>query len=360
MNHILSGNSFPAIKGAQAGHEYYIVMCPLKRLKKIFTVDETMLAVSDRAQRVLNHSRIPQITRYIHNNRFDYTFSSLTACIEGHTSFQPIAEEGHGSKIGTLLVDEDAEFYLTDGQHRSAAIQQALEEDPSLGDETISVVFFVNKNLKERQKIFRDLNLYPVPTSKSIAVLYGSTPEENLTNKVVNDGDFFNGVVEFSDSRLSKRSSKFFMHSSLHAACMELCRDITEDNWEKQAQKAIDYWDTLATNLPLWQQAKAHQIKPADRGNYVLFSAVLLKSFAQLGKELLSEHKNWKTLLKQLQKLNWDRTNKIWADRCFSKGRMDHSSHSVTLTLNILKKHMSLNLTAEQQKVEDKFLGSAK
>ena len=221
MSNIVSGISFPAIRGIQAGHEYYIVMCPLKRLKKIFTLDESMLAESDKAQRVMNHSRIPQITRYIQSNRQDYTFSAITACIEGQTFFEPISANGHGNKIGNLVVDEDAEFYLTDGQHRSAAIQQALEEDPSLGDETISVVFFVNKNLSQRQRIFRDLNLYPVPTSKSIAVLYGSSPEESLTNQVVQDSQFFNGVVEYS-SRISKRSAKFYMHSSLHAACMEL------------------------------------------------------------------------------------------------------------------------------------------
>ncbi|HAF2128881.1 TPA: DNA sulfur modification protein DndB [Salmonella enterica] len=359
MNHIVSGISFPAIRGIQAGHEYYIVMCPLKRLKKIFTLDESMLAESDKAQRVLNHSRIPQIARYIHNNRLDYTFSAITACIEGQTYFEPIAAEGHGNKIGNLVVDEDAEFYLTDGQHRSAAIQQALEEDPALGDETISVVFFVDKNLKQRQKIFRDLNLYPIPANRSIAVLYGSTPEENLTNHVVEGSEFFNGVVEFS-SRISKRSAKFFMHSSVHAACMELCPDITEKNWQQQAEKAVEYWDELASNLPLWQQAKNHQIKPADRANYVLFSAILLKSFAMLGNELLTEHTNWKPLLKKFQGLNWSRTNKLWMERCFNKGRMDHSVHSALLTLNALKQHLQLPLNVEQQKVEDKFLGIKK
>jgi DNA sulfur modification protein DndB len=334
-------------------------MCPLKRLKKIFTLDESMLAESDKAQRVMNHSRIPQITRYIHNNRQDYTFSAITACIEGQTFFDPISTNGHGNKIGNLVVDEDAEFYLTDGQHRSAAIQQALEEDPSLGDETISVVFFVNKNLNQRQRIFRDLNLYPVPTSKSIAVLYGSSPEESLTNQVVQDSQFFNGVVEYS-SRISKRSAKFFMHSSLHAACMELCTDITEQNWQNQANKAVEFWDELANNLPLWQQAKAHQIKPADRANYVLFSAILLKSFAMLGRELLTEHQDWKLKLKKLQLLNWDRTNRLWAERCFNKGRMDHSVYSALLTVIALKQHLELPLNAEQIKAEDKFLGSKK
>lgn len=359
MSQIVSGISFPAIRGIQAGHEYYIVMCPLKRLKKIFTLDESMLAESDKAQRVLNHSRIPHIAKYIHSNRNDYTFSAITACIEGKTYFSSIEAEGHGSKIGNLVVDEDAEFYLTDGQHRSAAIQQALEEDLSLGDETISVVFFVNKNLKQRQKIFRDLNLYPIPANRSIAVLYGSSPEEYLTNYVVESSDFFNGVVEFS-SRISKRSAKFFMHSSVYAACMELCPNITENNWQKKAKVAVEFWDELAKNLPLWQQAKNHQIKPVDRANYVLFSAILLKSFAMFGRELLSEHSDWKKMLVGLQKLNWSRTNKVWTERCFNKGRMDHSVYSVLLTLNALKQHLKLPLNAEQKKAEDKFLGIKK
>lgn len=152
VSNIISGISFPAIRGTQAGHEYYIVMCPLKRLKKIFTFDESVLTPDQRAQRLINPSRIPQITKYIHQNRLNYTFSSLTACIDGKISFQAINHEGHGSKIGNLLVDEDAEFYLTDGQHRSAAIMNALEEDPTLGDETISVVFLLIKTLNNVRK----------------------------------------------------------------------------------------------------------------------------------------------------------------------------------------------------------------
>lgn len=359
MGIIISGMSFPAIQGIQAGREYYIVMCPLKRLKKIFTFDETELAVQERAQRVLNHSRIPQITKYIHDNREDYTFSSVTACIDGDASFTPIAEHGHGSKIGTLTVDEDAEFYLTDGQHRSAAIQKALEEDPSLGNETISVVFFVGKNLEQRQKIFRDLNLYPVPTSKSLAVVYGNSAEDQFTKRIATESKFFDGVVELSDTRLSKRSAKLFMLSSLQLACLELCKKVDETNWKAEADKAIKFWDELAKNLPLWQQAKNHEIKPADRQHYILFTAIALKSFAILGRELMAEHKNWKALLKGLSGINWDRASRIWSNRCYRNGRMDHSKNSAMLTVNALKKHLELPLNDEQQKIEDRFRGQS-
>ena len=358
LSDIVSGVSFPAIRGTQAGNEYFIVMCPLKRLKKIFTFDESTLSAEDRAQRLLNLGRIPQITKYIHQNRFNYAFSSLTACIDGHCSFQPISFEGHGSKIGNLLVDDDAEFYITDGQHRSAAINRALEEDPSLGDETISVVFFVNKDLKQRQKIFRDLNLYPVKTSKSTAVLYGDAPEELLSNEVANKSAFFKGVIDFSENNLSARSSKLFMHSSLFAANMELVKDVTSDNWESKAVEAVSFWDCLAENLPLWQQAKNHQIKPADRKHYVLFTAIVLKSFAILGHELLAGHKNWQSILKKLKTIDWDRSNKqMWEGRCYNNGRIDHSNAASILTVNALKQNLGIPLSAEQQKHEAKFMG---
>ncbi|MEI8209992.1 MAG: DNA sulfur modification protein DndB [Methylococcales bacterium] len=358
MSNIVSGVSFPAIRGTQSGNEYYIVMCPLKRLKKIFVFDESTLCAEDRAQRLLNPSRIPQISKYIHQNRFDYTFSSLTACIDGQCYFEPISPDGHGSKIGNLVVDDDAELYITDGQHRSAAINKALEEDPSLGEETISVVFFVNKGLKQRQKIFRDLNLYPVKASKSTAVLYGDSPDELLTNTVATKSEFFKGVINFSENSLSARSSKLFMHSSLHAANMELVKEITSENVDIKAHQAITYWDSLAKNLPLWQQAKSHQIKPADKVNYVLFTAIVLKSFAMLGNELLAKHENWRTIVKKLQTVDWDRSNKqMWEGRCYNNGRMDHSNSAALLTVNALKHHLGLPLTTAQQKLEITFKG---
>ena len=42
--------------------------------------------------------------------------------------------------IGTLEMEFDqANFVINDGQHRCATIAYALRENPSLGDETISV-----------------------------------------------------------------------------------------------------------------------------------------------------------------------------------------------------------------------------
>jgi len=142
-NNLISGTSFPAIRGTQAGGEYYIAMCPLKRLKRIFTFDESALPVEERAQRILNVDRIPEIANYILSTRDNYVFSAITACIDGNSQFLPIGNNNHEEKIGTLLIDEEAEVYITDGQHRNASITEALKQDPSLANETISVVFLL-------------------------------------------------------------------------------------------------------------------------------------------------------------------------------------------------------------------------
>ena len=56
---------FPAIRGVQAGREYYISMCPLRLIPKIFLFDEEELVPELRAQRVLNKTKVPEIARYL-------------------------------------------------------------------------------------------------------------------------------------------------------------------------------------------------------------------------------------------------------------------------------------------------------
>jgi len=75
--------NFPAIKGIQAKKEYYVAMCPLRIIPKIFLFDEEEVPPEFRAQRILNKYRIPEITNYIINNSDSYVFSSLYASIDG-------------------------------------------------------------------------------------------------------------------------------------------------------------------------------------------------------------------------------------------------------------------------------------
>ena len=63
------GYAFPAIRGVQAGREYYVSMCPLRLVPKVFLFNEAELVPGLRAQRVLNRARLPELTNYILANR---------------------------------------------------------------------------------------------------------------------------------------------------------------------------------------------------------------------------------------------------------------------------------------------------
>src|SRR6476660_2696613 len=84
---------FPAIRGIQAGREYYVSMCPLRLIPRIFLFDEDELKPDLRAQRILNKQRVPEIARYILHNPKGYTFSALTASVDGKVRFDPFGED---------------------------------------------------------------------------------------------------------------------------------------------------------------------------------------------------------------------------------------------------------------------------
>src|SRR5712691_2939588 len=80
--------TFSALKGVQAGSEYFVTMCPLKLIPKIFLFDEDELPAELRAQRSLNRARVPEIARYLVSNPKEYVFSSLTASVDGSVRFE--------------------------------------------------------------------------------------------------------------------------------------------------------------------------------------------------------------------------------------------------------------------------------
>ncbi|MCL1060691.1 DNA sulfur modification protein DndB [Shewanella benthica] len=359
MNQIISGTSFPAIRGTQAKTEYYIVMCPLKRLSKIFTFDEGQLPVEQRAQRIINEDRIPEITNYILDNRDNYVFSALTACIDGQSEFVSIGNGKHEQKIGTLVIDEDADIYITDGQHRHAAILEALKADPSLADESISVVFFINKSLEERQRIFKDLNLYPVKTDSSLSITYDDKPDAKLSKSIIYESDQLSKLVHMERSNLGPRSKKLVSHSAVNKATKFLLGTITEDNYQKLIPVAATYWHEVIKNMPAWQLICDDKASGGElRDEAINAHAVTFQALGFLGADLLKNEKNWKAKLAGLQNINWSRTNPDWQGRCVLNGSMHNNRKFAELTYIQIKKLLNMPLNEKENNIENAFKGA--
>ncbi len=350
---------FPAIRGIQAGREYYVSMCPLRLIPKIFIFDEEELVPELRAQRILNHARIPEIASYLIDNKRDYVLSSITASVDGLVKFQPIGDQGDSSRVGSLKIDMNSQFIVNDGQHRRAAIELALRTRPELGDETISVVFFVDRGLERCQQMFADLNRYAIRTSPSIGILYDHRDERAIMSRmVVLKSQAFHGIVEMEKSSLSPRSRKLFTLSAIHSANTAIINSKKYSDTEQSAKLCCNYWDEIYKYIPEWAEVQKGKLTSGEvRQNYVHSHAIVLQALGNIG-NLVSElpKTEQQKHLKLLGEINWKRSNsELWEGRCMLGGRIQKSSSNVVLTTNLLKKQTGLPLTPEEERLEDAF-----
>ncbi|MBY6036639.1 DNA sulfur modification protein DndB [Fictibacillus nanhaiensis] len=360
MNASFSYN-FQALRGMQAGKEYYVIMCPLKLIPRIFLFDEEEIPPEHRAQRILNKSRVPDISNYILENPKDYVFSSLTASVDGEMRFTSYSKESQFKNLGTLSISLDSKFLINDGQHRRAAIEEALKVFPELGDETISVVFFLDKGLTRSQQIFADLNRHAVNTTSSIGILYDHRDQlALLTKQIIDEIPLLKRYTDKERVSLSKNSPKLFALNHIFNTNLRLLGktkgDLISDT-EKEFLKS--FWELLSNSLAEWNAVMNKELSPRDlRATFVVGHGVFLEAIGIIGNYLYeNEPVKWKDYLTQLNTVDWNRSNtKDWLGRAFGQtGRINKNNQTVVLTSNLIKKKLNLPLTEQEEKIEEKL-----
>ena len=357
---------FSAIRGRQAGREYYITMCPLKLVPKLFLFYEEELPAELRSQRVLNKSRIPDISKYITTNKDSYIFSAITASIDSEVSFENVVIDGKESPdIGKLRIPLDARFVLNDGQHRRAAIEEALKECPDIGEETISVVFFVDAGLNHTQQMFADLNKHAVRPTRSIGILYDHRdPLSSLACRLVEEIPVFRDLTEMEKTSISNRSTKLFTLSGIYQGTQTLLRkpEKTTEISDDESALAIDYWFYVTNNMRDWKLAAEKQVSTYElRRDFVHAHTLILHALGRVGSTLLSTPDvDYREALKKLNKIDWARKNSaLWEGRAMVNGRISKSHTCLILTINFLKKELGLSLSHDEREIEEEFLQKA-
>ena len=349
---ITNAFSFPAIRGIQACKEYFTVMCPLRLVPKIFTFIDEELRPELRAQRVLNKARIPEMTNYLIYNPKNYVFSSITASIDSEYDFRAYNDNPN---IGMLSISMDCKFIINDGQHRRAAIEEALKTMPELGGDSISVVFFVDEGLQRSQQLFADLNRHAVRPTQSIGILYDHrSPLSQLTRDVIEENNIFNGLTEKEKSSISNRSTKLFTLSSIYNATKVLLDSRKKNDLitELDREKAITFWNHVTKNMHQWKAAKARKISSALlREEYIHGHGVALQAIGNVGYDITKRYpKKWQSYLKGLNGIDWARSNtKLWEGNALINGRVSKSADSVKRTSIVIKKQLRVPLTNEDK-----------
>ena len=331
---------FEAIRGRQAGENFYIGMCTLKSVSKLFTFKDADIPAEQRAQRTLRKSRIPRIRDYMLQNTEDYTFSSITVSVDGHIKFSPVSQNKNNN-LGTISISQNAPILINDGQHRAAAIKEALEENPELGNDEISVVFFEDLNLDKSQQMFADLNKHAVKPTKSLGILYDKRNDfATFVVEMVRSVKAFHNRIEMEKTSISNRSTKFFTLNGVALATENL---LGKEKNLKDAERrlAVDFWNAVGENIPEWSLLIEKKVTPAElRKEYVNANTNMLEAIAIAGNILIKKYpKNWKSKLAGLQRVNWHRTNPKWDGKIIIRGKMTKTKAGMNNAAKILVKY---------------------
>ena len=341
---------FPVVKGKQAGKEYYIAMVPLKMLAKLFPNDEEYVMPEFRAQRRLNEARIPVISKYILENRDTYVFSALAASVDGDFVFTPSEKN---SDVGIMEISMDAVFLINDGQHRKAAILDAIKEDPSLGDETISIVLYADQGLARSQQIFTDLNKNAVKTSNSISELYDTRdPVAVINRRVINQVEFLNLYTDKERDILGKYSSNLFTLNTLYTANKMITGNCPKPDVE---QFLVRFWSSVASHITPWRDLESGELAKIDlRENYIVAQGVVIQALGRIGAYLYKNPEyELDICLKKLENVNWSRNASVWQGRAISNtGRIVTNKKAVQLIANYLKKKLTIPLSKDEEEAE--------
>ena len=338
---------FPAMRGVQAGSEYFVCMIPLGILPKIFIEGAVDTLPEFRAQRRLNKARVPEIRDYILNNRDSYVFSALAASVDGDVTFVPFSV----TDIGELIVDMNATFLINDGQHRKAAIIKAIENDPSLKNETIAIVLYTDKGLARSQQMFADLNKHAVNASKSLNTLYEfNEPVALVTKKVVDQIPFFRKYTDKEKDNLGKFSSKLFTLNTLYDANRRILK--ASINSEEDHQFVLYFWNIVVSYMREWNEMDNGELsKKALRECYISTQGVTIHALGRLGSYLLSNNENdLEKCLMGLFDIDWTRNNlECWKGRAITEtGRINRNEKGIFLTYIQIKRLLGVKIEKDE------------
>ena len=351
---------FPAVRGVQAGRPCYVAMCPMRLVPKLFVFDEDEVPADLRAQRTLNRQRVPEIASYLVDNPTDYTLSSLTASIDGSIKFLPLTDTGPGQNMGELAISMDAKILINDGQHRRAAIEEAITENRELGHDHISVLFFLDDGLLRSQQMFADLNKHAIRPSPSISTLYDHRDSQSeMARYVMQAVPVFSKLTEKEKSTISNRGSALFTISAIKSASKAFLNKGAKGMVSAEEMEYVaEFWREVTEAMPDWVSAKQRKVSTFDlRTNYVHAHGVALHAIGRVGHQLvLQRPKGWPKDVARLQDIDWSKSNSDWEGRAMIGGSMSKARRNVILTSNYIKQALTLQLSDEEQELEDEFL----
>jgi DGQHR domain-containing protein len=210
------GIHIEAVRGHQGDRAMFLLLVTNNVLLRNFAAEAEVTDQGQRVQRGLDKRHYQDIVKYLTENPADYVLGAMTYATDMVTedSFKPIRP---GSNIGTLVLPMNAKLRCLDGQHRRAAIADAVFEDDEFGNDFSAVVLYVEDDYSKRRQMFSDMNATPKVVSKALNITFDSRdPYARAAQTLAASHPLLVNVVELEKSRINAGDPKIFSLSGIY------------------------------------------------------------------------------------------------------------------------------------------------
>ena len=285
----------------------------------------------EKLNRPLIPSHVNDIAKYLINTE-NYVIPPLM--FNCSSSIKMFAYGTGAVKFGYAVIPSNVKLYVTDGQHRLAAIKKAIIERPSLENDSVTVEVIEENDIDQIHQDFADCaKTKPIPPAL-LAAFDVSNVLSKLTRKITKELVIFNGRIDKISRTVGRDPNYMFTMSQLRIGMAEFLfgssrkqviesRSNQEDcEWDALLQKAKVFYSIFAENNDTWKQLLQPASQTVNLDLYTLrqeridFNSVGFQVLNRIGhyiffgKEFTDLERI--SLVKALASLDYRRDAKLW------------------------------------------------
>lgn len=362
-----------ALKGRLGGVDHFVISLTYAALARYVSLtDPNITDARLRENRKPAAARFRDIAEYIVRNPHDYRFSALTCCYGRNGTEEPIgwapaAETYPENTIGLLTLSQNDPLVVVDGQHRLGAILKAIDDDPSLRDESIPIVLFPYISIDHAQQLFSDLNRNAKKTTKSLDILFDHRDLVNtVVQRLVDAVPFFGERVNLEDISVPLNSNQVFTLSGIYQASKPVLDaleaagqlpPLDRRTIDRYATVLSDFWTALGELFPEWGKVGTGELDiRVVRSQYLHWNSGVLSAVGEFAAWLIRrQYEDWQDFLQRAildpGNGNWRRESPHWQGIA-TAGRLVLPRSSLRVQLiAYLKEKAGCELTPDERAV---------
>ncbi len=280
-----------------------------------------------------------------------------------------------------VIVPRGYQFYVTDGQHRIKAIENAIEIRPELQDDAISVNLVLEQEMVKVHQDFADCAQTKEIPKSLLAVFDTRSKLYPLLQRMTKEVDLFRGRIDEAAQSIGKTSIKLFTLNQIRFCAAEILLGNSIQNREQLAKHVaerldgpageqhirniVDFYQRFTQYNDIWTLIANSNAKPGPEENSipklrednVHLTATGLQVISRVGNSINTrEEEERDEFIRRLATLDYGRRSPIWLDNIVSKGtwKINTTNFPVKVAVRNVKLAIGLELTDAEKNLEKK------